>query len=69
MPVIDLTKTEEYHSLMEQAIEASKDWFDGLGYGDADFDLKAWMLWHRMKAAGDGGDRLPLKPPHVNSNE
>ena len=66
MPVIDLTKTVEYRSLMEQAIEASKDWFDGLGYGDADFDLKAWMLWH---LAGDEGDKLPLKAPHVNSNE
>ena len=64
--VIDLTKTEEYHTLMEQAIEANKDWFEGLGYGDADFDLKAWMLWHR---AGDEGDRLPSKPPHFNSNE
>ena len=47
--VIDLTETAEYRSQMEEAIEANRDWFDGLGYDDTDFDLKAWMLWHRMR--------------------
>jgi hypothetical protein len=51
MPVIDLTETEEYRARMEQAIEANKEWFDALGYGDADFDLKAWMVWHRIRPA------------------
>jgi len=44
---------------MEEAIEANKGWLDGLGYGDADFDLKAWMVWHRIRdkhAAVDEGD-------------
>jgi hypothetical protein len=34
---------------MEEAIEANRGWLDGLGYDDADFDLKAWMLWHRSR--------------------
>jgi len=44
---------------MEEAIEANGEWFDRLGYGDADFDLKAWMVWHRIRdkhAAVDEGD-------------
>jgi hypothetical protein len=69
MPVIDLTKTEEYHTLMEQAIEANKDWFEGLGYGDADFDLKAWMLWHRVRDGVGEGDKQPRKAPHFNYNK
>ena len=46
--VIDLTETDEYRAQMEEAIEANR-WFDALGYADAEFDLKAWMLWHRMR--------------------
>jgi hypothetical protein len=34
---------------MEEAIEDNGDWFEGLGYGDADLDLKGWMLWHRQE--------------------
>lgn len=45
--VIDLTETEEYRSQMTEAIEASGEWFDKLGYADADFKMKAWMIWHR----------------------
>ena len=47
--VIDLTETEEYRIQMEEAIEASQRWFADLGYDDADFDLKAWMIWHRCR--------------------
>jgi hypothetical protein len=47
MAVIDLTKTTEYRIEMKEAIEASEQWFADLGYADADFDLKAWMIWHR----------------------
>lgn len=45
--VIDLTKTEKYRIQMEEAIKASQAWFTDLGYADAEFDLKAWMIWHR----------------------
>jgi hypothetical protein len=47
--VIDLTETAEYRTEMEEAIEAGREWLNNLGYDDADFDLKAWMIWHRMK--------------------
>ena len=45
--VIDQTKTAEYRMQMEKVIEANRGWFDRLGYDDDDFDLKAWMIWHR----------------------
>ena len=69
---IDLTATKEYRAQMEEAIKANRDWFDGLGYADADFELKAWMLWHRMRdelAAGDEGDRMTCNAPNFNCNQ
>ena len=45
--VIDLTEAAEYRIQMEEAIEASQAWFTDLGYADAEFGLKAWMIWHR----------------------
>jgi hypothetical protein len=47
MAVFDLTKTTEYRLEMADAIKASQRWFADLGYADADFDLKAWMIWQR----------------------
>jgi hypothetical protein len=70
--VIDLTATKEYRVQMEEAIEANREWFDGLGYADADFDLKAWMLWHRMRdglATGDEGARMPCNASNFNCNQ
>jgi hypothetical protein len=46
MAVFDLTETTEYRIEMAEAIKASEQWFTDLGYADADFDLKAWMIWH-----------------------
>ncbi len=70
--VIDLTETDEYRAQMEEAIEANWEWFDGLGYADADFELKAWMVWHRTKdglaALGDGA-RMPCNAPNFNFNQ
>ncbi len=47
--VIDLTETAEYRMQMEVAIEANQPWFADLGYDDVEFDLKAWMIWHRSR--------------------
>ena len=56
--VIDLTETAEYRCKMEEAIEANREWFDELGYADADFELKAWMIWHRCgHDSRDGGTK------------
>jgi hypothetical protein len=49
MPVIDLTETEEYRARMEEAIAANRGWLEDLGYEDAEFDMKAWILWHRLR--------------------
>jgi hypothetical protein len=71
MPAIDLTKTKEYRARMEETIEANKEWLDGLGYGDADFDLKAWMVWHRMRDEHPGlddGVDFNSNAPKFNSN-
>ena len=71
MPMIDLTETAEYRMQMEEAIEANAGWFDRLGYDDADFELKAWMLWHRTRGglvAGDEGARMPRNTPMAFSS-
>jgi hypothetical protein len=49
MPMIDLTETAEYRIEMAEAVEANRGWLADLGYADADFDLKAWMIWHRCR--------------------
>ena len=70
--VIDLTAGKEYRAEMEEAIEANQQWFAGLGYADADFDLKAWMLWHRMSdglATADEGARMPCNASKLNCNQ
>ena len=66
MPMIDLTETAEYRMQMEEAIEANWDWFAGLGYADADFELKAWMLWHGVAKGKDGNAALP-RPNSFNA--
>ena len=70
--VIDLTASKEYRAQMEKAIGANRRWFDELGYADAEFDLKAWMLWHQMRdglATADQGARMPSNAPNFNSNK
>lgn len=62
MAVFDLTKTMEYRLEIAEAIKAKQRWFADLGYADADFDLKAWMIWHQSGYNDDTEKCSGFKP-------
>lgn len=46
MPVIDLTRTEEYERMMRRQIRRHRALLEDLGYADEDYDVQEYVLYH-----------------------
>jgi len=47
MPMIDITKTtDEYQRMMRREIRQHEALLEDLGYGDEDYDVQEYVLYH-----------------------
>jgi len=47
MPVIDLTKTDEYREVLQPHVEEHRPLLEENGFdAENDFELCAWLVWH-----------------------